>query len=89
MKANMYTVYDSKTQAYLQPFQARTRGEAIRSFTEAVNDQKTMFYKYPSDYTLFELGEWDDEDGKITMLEAKTNIGLATHFKRVEDTEND
>lgn len=85
MELNIYSVYDSKTQAYMQPWMARTRGEAIRSFTEAVNDPKSSFNKYPGDFTLFEIGTWDDQNGKMNLLEVQQNIGLASHFKRQED----
>ena len=85
MELKVYSVYDSKTQAYMSPWFARSRGEAIRSFTEAVNDPKSMFHKYPADFTMFELGTWDDQAGTVTLDETKQNIGLATHFKRVDD----
>lgn len=86
MEINVYTVYDSKTNAYMQPWYARTRGEAIRSFTEAIQNPESMFHKYPGDFTLFEVGTWDDQTGAIQMLEAKQEIGLALHFKRVEES---
>ena len=34
---------------------------------------------------MFELGTWDDQLGTVTLDETKQNIGLATHFKRVDD----
>ncbi|QCQ85037.1 nonstructural protein [Blackfly microvirus SF02] len=59
----IFTVYDSATRAYLQPFFCRSNGEAIRSFQDAANDPKHIFNQHIMDYTLFYLGEWDDEGG--------------------------
>lgn len=63
MKLQVYCVYDKQVQAYLQPFYCRTLGEAIRSFTEAVNDPGKAFGKYATDYSLMGLGEFDDSSG--------------------------
>ena len=76
----MFTVYDSKAEAYLQPFFSSTTGLAIRSFTEAVNQNDHQFSKYPEDYTLFEIGSYNDEDGSFDILDAKKSIGLAVDF---------
>lgn len=59
------TVYDSKVKAFLVPFFVRTVAEAIRSFTEAVNDPAKQFGKYASDYDLYKLGIYDDVTGKF------------------------
>ena len=45
-----------------------------------------MFHKYSGDYTLFELGEWDDNAGSYSMS-VKVNLGLATQYKNQEDIE--
>ncbi|WNK14166.1 MAG: nonstructural protein [Microvirus sp.] len=63
MKLGVYTVFDRAVNAYLQPFFCRSKGEAIRSFTEACADSKSNFGKYPLDYTLVELGAYDDSTG--------------------------
>jgi hypothetical protein len=77
----MFTVYDSKAKCYLNPFVMRNSAEAIRSFHTVCNDPQTNFSKYPSDFTLFEIGEWNDDEGQITMHEAKQALGLAQDFK--------
>lgn len=77
----IYSVYDSKVECFLQPFFMRSRGEAIRGFTELCNDNSTNFGKYPSDFTLFELGEYVDSNCKFVMLDTPHSLGLATEFK--------
>lgn len=60
MLLKMFCIYDAKVEAYMTPFFMRSKGEAIRGFTELVNDGKSNFAKYPADFTLFELGDWND-----------------------------
>jgi len=85
MVNKMYTVYDSKAEAFLVPFFMRTKGEALRAWQQAVNDEQTQFSKYPSDFTLFEIGEYDDSTGTVVMHEAKISLGSALEFKKVVD----
>lgn len=80
MTWKVFSVYDSKVEAYLQPFFQRSRGEALRNFIAAVNDPQTMFNKHPEDYTLFEIGEFSEEKGEIRSNEVKTSLGVAIEF---------
>lgn len=67
MKLQIFSVYDRQVNAFLQPFYCRTQGEAIRSFTEAVNDPNKPFGKYATDYALMGLGEFDDNSGSFLV----------------------
>lgn len=82
MVLKIYTVYDSKTQAYLPPMFMRSKGEAVRSFEAAANDPQSTLCKYPADFTLFEIGEFDDQTGTLSMYEAKISLGVAVEFKQ-------
>lgn len=63
MRLFVFTVLDSAVGAHLQPFFSRSKGEAIRSFTDACNDEKSQFNKHLADFTLVFLGEFDDVSG--------------------------
>lgn len=80
MKQSMFAIYDSKADAYLPPFIAVTVDVAKRMFAQAANDQNTDFYRFSGDYTLFELGSWDDNKGVITMHRTHISHGLAQHY---------
>lgn len=87
MISKVYTVYDSKVEAYMTPFFMRGKGEALRAWASTVNDSQTQFCKHPSDFTLFEIGEYDDTMGVIKMYEAKISLGLALDYKeKAEDS---
>lgn len=78
----VYTVYDSAVQAYDKPFVLRNKGEALRSWQEVANNKETMICKRPSEFTLFEIGEWDDLTGVISLYETKMSLGLAADFQK-------
>lgn len=64
MILKIYTVYDSAVGAFMQPFFARSHGEALRNFQDAITDTKGPF-KHAADVSLFHLGAFDDENGDI------------------------
>lgn len=82
MKRKLFCIYDSKVKSYLDPITLRNTGEALRAFDSIVNNPGSDFNKYPGDYTLFEIGEFDDETGSLFQYEAKINLGLAIDFKK-------
>lgn len=86
MKIMIYSVYDSKTGVYGQPNFLLNKGAALRAWMDAANDQSSNIGKHPGDYTMFEIGEWDDEAGTIKMHDAKINIGCALEFQRKPST---
>lgn len=78
----IFTVHDAKAEYYMQPFFARNSGEAIRSFSEAINgDSNHQFAKYPADFTLFLLGEFNTDTGEITAHPSKS-LGNGVDFKQ-------
>lgn len=76
------SVLDAKVAAYNAPFFVRSRGEALRSWQSAVNDPETMMCKYPEDYTLFEIGEFDESTGTLVPASPHVSLGCAVEFKR-------
>lgn len=67
MKHNIYAVYDSKSESYTPPFFQHTEPMALRTFADCCNDPGHTFGKHPGDYTLFDLGVYDDATGTITQ----------------------
>lgn len=77
MKLMMFSVFDSAVGAFLTPFFVRSRGEAIRSFQDAVNDAKHQFHSHASDYTLFVFGEFDDNNGDMSSIGVPEKVATA------------
>lgn len=82
MISKVFSIYDSKAEIYNKPFIMATKGQAIRGFADLANDENIDIGKHPQDFTLFEIGEYDDERGIYTMHEAKQNLGVAIEFKK-------
>lgn len=66
MKLYGYAVRDTKAEAFTRPpFFASNKAVVIRAFTEMVNDPSQEVGKYPADFTLFEIGEFDQLTGVL------------------------
>lgn len=74
------TVYDSKSEHYMAPMFFKHRGDALRSFAEAVQDKTQTLGKYPADFTLFELGSYDELTAKFTLHSTPTSLGVGIEF---------
>lgn len=83
MILKVFAVFDSKASTFGHPFFCHTRGVAIRSFSDAANDSKHEFGRHAADFTLFEIGEYDDQTGKFVNLAAPESIGVALQFVEV------
>lgn len=75
----IFTVHDNAIDAFLRPFFAITSGEAERIFTDTINDVSSPFNRHPADYTLFEVGTYDDATA-IIVSDSPRSIGNALTF---------
>lgn len=74
------SVQDSIASAFLQPAYARTTAEAIRIFESHCRDPKSQFALHPSDYSLYEIGTFDEISGEIKPTTPIVFISRATEF---------
>lgn len=75
MITQVMSVRDIKMEAFNAPFTVATVGQAIRSFTDAVNDDtKGDIAKHAKDFDLFHLGTYDDATGKIECFDQPKHI---------------
>jgi len=81
MKHFVFTVYDDKSEAYLQPFFLQKEAQAIRTFTDLVNDRNHQFGLHPGDYTLFVLGTFEDTDATWELLPTPVSLGKGNQFQ--------
>lgn len=76
MKMLVLAVYDSATEAYLQPIFTNAKGSAVRTFMDLAEDPSHPFSKHTDHYSLFEIGTWDDNRGVLTTMNPIRIIGL-------------
>ena len=77
MRLVLFTVHDSKTEAFIQPYYALTVAAGLRMFETAANDDNQNFHRHAGDYTLFELGTFDQDSAKFDLHHTPINHGLA------------
>lgn len=77
----VFALYDSAVEAYNTPMFLRSRGEAIRSLQAAVNEAGNNINRWADQYTLFEIGTYDDSKGVIEMYSAAQSLGTALQYK--------
>ena len=80
MKLQIYAVHDAAVGAFLQPLFLRSRGEAVRSFQDAVTDGKTQFAAHPEHYAMFYLGEYDDNTAEFVTASQPERVCGALDF---------
>jgi hypothetical protein len=74
MKLKIYSIYDSTAQAFGNPFYMHNDGMAIRAFQDMINSDKkeNMVAAHPEQFTLFQVGTWDDKNAAIDTAEPKS-----------------
>jgi len=82
MKLLAFSVYDSKSEVFSPPMCFGTKGMAVRWFSDMANGQNKAISDHPGDFTLFQIGEYNDGTGAFVTLPAALNLGLASTFSK-------
>jgi len=78
--AKVYVIRDRKAKLFARPFFERDHVMAIRSFEDACRDEKSSFAKWPDDYELLCLGDFDETTGKFHQLERPSLMAEPNQF---------
>jgi hypothetical protein len=81
MIMKMFSIFDAKAETFMPPFCVHSVGIAKRDFSDAVNDGKSFVNKHPEDYSLFEIGTYDDQTGQCDMLATPLSHGVGISYK--------
>lgn len=81
----MYTVRDSKSEAYLPPFLAENAAVAIRLLVDAAEGPNSIMGKHPEDFQVFQIGEFDQQSGEVKGI-IHTSIGKIIDFMGQNET---
>lgn len=81
MKQHVFTVFDQKASAHVNPFFLPNQALAIRSFSECANDENHQFGRHPGDFYLKEIGTFDVVSGKLEPYEVPLSLGSAAEHK--------
>lgn len=81
MIIKIFAIHDAKAAAFLLPFFQMTTGLAIRAFSDSCNNVEHNFCRHAEDYTLFQMGTYDDGPGSFEMLPTPLPVRKAIEVK--------
>lgn len=87
MKLLICSILDQTAQAFFQPMYFNNKGTAIRSFSDAVNSGSGEISRHPDQYTLYQIGEFDDSTGLITVVD-HVSLGNGAQYKTTDFNED-
>lgn len=74
MIVNCYSIFDTKSLTYSNPFYAPTDGAAVRIVSDASNDMNTSLGRHPADYVLYKVGSFNDANGILQHLDPREHV---------------
>lgn len=86
MRQVIVSVRDAKSETYMRPWFVTTAGAAIRAFSDEVNrnEKENTLNQHPEDFALYEIGLFDDNEGKIYHYDVPK---LLIHADQVKTSE--
>lgn len=76
----IYTIHDVKASVYKVPFYARTHQEAMRMFHSVFLNDETDIAKFPEDFFLQFIGEFDEVSGTLMCEDQPLVVCRAIEF---------
>ena len=76
MKVKLFAVLDTCSGVYDGPVPAQNEQVALRNFTHMAQNKDTAIGRNPSDFSLWQVGEWNDALGEV-VPETKKCIAYA------------
>jgi hypothetical protein len=83
MKLVMCSMKDRAADAYARPMFVPSVGVAIRSFSDEINrdDKENQLFNHPDDFDLYELGVFDDSNGRFELYDEPKQIAIGKQVK--------
>lgn len=86
MLIRAYSIFDSKALVYHQPFFAPTNGAAVRMLADTANDLSTSIGRHPSDYVLYCVGQYNDQNGEMKPFSPREHVVDAIALVTIKPT---
>jgi hypothetical protein len=85
MRKKLFCIYDAKADFYHNPIVFHTDAEAVRGFADLARDKNTHIGAHPEDYTLFEIGIYDNSSCSFELHRTQIPLGKGIDF--IQDKE--
>lgn len=79
MVIRMFAILDVKADAFNTPFFFPSKGQAVRAFSDLVNDGQSMVHKHPEDYKLVDCGEFNMANAEF-VPSGVISLGFGSDF---------
>lgn len=83
MKNKVFVIKDEKA-GFAEPFIQPNELVAIRNFSQTCLNKETNLAKFPEDYSLWLIGEFDHDTGVIERYKNLTKIADAKTYAKVD-----
>lgn len=83
MNTKIFSIYDEASQAYMMPFFSPQIASAIRAVVTQLKNPESMIAQHPQDYTLYEVGRFDDALGQIFPELPNIKIAKITDYLEI------
>ncbi len=80
MKLIAFSIFDEKATIFSPPFFLPAVGLATRLFSDLANDDTKSIGRHPTDYKLYQIGKFDDQDAQFQTEDIPIFIGNATDY---------
>lgn len=67
MQYQLFTLYDLKARIHSNPISAHSVDHFCLNVADAIHNSDQLVAQHPEDYSLYLLGEFDDESGSVTL----------------------
>lgn len=82
----LFAIRDVKSDAFGPVMTLETRGIALRGFADAVSNPKSDYARYPEDFMMYEIGEYDPSSAQVSAY--KVPVLVVTAQAVVEQLQN-
>jgi len=78
--SKMYAIFDKKMNFYGSPFFTKHQVEMMRSLSQVVKDPNSNLSKFHKDFAVYQIGEFDDNTGKVSTEGFPLKVAEVTDF---------
>lgn len=78
MKLVICSVFDTALNAFGRPIFVHTTNQAVRSFSDEVNQSDSPMNAHPEDYDLYHIGNFHDDTGEMESIIPSTLLVRAS-----------
>lgn len=84
MTKTMFSVKDNKSGLFFNPQVNVHRANVIRGLQQELKNPESVISQYPEDYTLYELGQFNDETGEVISKTSPEMVINCVDLKEVK-----